>query len=143
MGHLQLGIIGSRPLGTHPTTWRATADETPRRLEQSWKVSTCDSQAPGAGRSSPTFWHETGWNGERGSYRLCRGYKGPCERQKGAIPLITWYSLQDSREPSASLRVLLAEDNLVNQRLATRLLEKRGHSVVVAGNGPTRGYFGA
>ncbi|PYU75986.1 MAG: hypothetical protein DMG49_02195 [Acidobacteria bacterium] len=57
--------------------------------------------------------------------------------------MITWYSLQDAREPSASLRVLLAEDNLVNQRLATRLLEKRGHSVVVAGNGPTRWYFGA
>jgi PAS domain S-box-containing protein len=33
------------------------------------------------------------------------------------------------------LRILLAEDNPVNQRLATRLLEKRGHSVVVAGNG--------
>jgi two-component system sensor histidine kinase/response regulator len=55
--------------------------------------------------------------------------------EKGAIPLITRYSLQDARKPSDSLRILLAEDNLVNQRLATRLLEKRGHSVVVAGNG--------
>jgi CheY-like chemotaxis protein len=33
------------------------------------------------------------------------------------------------------LRVLLAEDNLVNQRLAVRLLEKAGHSSVIAGNG--------
>jgi signal transduction histidine kinase/CheY-like chemotaxis protein len=33
------------------------------------------------------------------------------------------------------LRVLVSEDNLVNQRLATRLLEKRGHQVVVAENG--------
>ncbi len=33
------------------------------------------------------------------------------------------------------LRILLAEDNLVNQRLVLRLLEKRGHAVVVAGNG--------
>src|SRR5262249_16157532 len=33
------------------------------------------------------------------------------------------------------LHVLLAEDNPVNQRLAGRLFEKRGHSVVVAGNG--------
>jgi PAS domain S-box-containing protein len=55
--------------------------------------------------------------------------------QKGAIPLITRYSLQDAREPSASLRVLLVEDNRVNQRLATRLLEKRGHSVSLAADG--------
>jgi PAS domain S-box-containing protein len=55
--------------------------------------------------------------------------------QKGAIPLITRYSLQDARDPSACLRVLVAEDNLVNQRLATRLLEKRGHRVAVAANG--------
>jgi PAS domain S-box-containing protein len=33
------------------------------------------------------------------------------------------------------LRVLLTEDNLVNQKLAVRLLEKRGHRVVVASNG--------
>jgi len=34
-----------------------------------------------------------------------------------------------------SLHILLAEDNKVNQRLAARLLEKRGHSVAVANNG--------
>ena len=33
------------------------------------------------------------------------------------------------------LRLLLAEDNLVNQRLALRILEKQGHSVVLAANG--------
>ncbi len=33
------------------------------------------------------------------------------------------------------LRILLAEDSLVNQKLARGLLEKHGHSVVVAGNG--------
>src|SRR5580658_1676477 len=53
----------------------------------------------------------------------------------GAIPLITRYSLRDAREPGANLRVLLAEDNQVNQRLAVRLLEKRGHQVVVAATG--------
>jgi signal transduction histidine kinase/DNA-binding response OmpR family regulator len=55
--------------------------------------------------------------------------------QAGAIPLITSYSLQDSRDPAHVLSVLLAEDNLVNQRLATRLLEKRGHRVTLAANG--------
>jgi signal transduction histidine kinase/ligand-binding sensor domain-containing protein/ActR/RegA family two-component response regulator len=38
-------------------------------------------------------------------------------------------------EPRPSLRVLLAEDNPINQRLAMRLLEKRGHRVVVAATG--------
>jgi signal transduction histidine kinase/DNA-binding response OmpR family regulator len=55
--------------------------------------------------------------------------------EDGAIPLITRYTLQDKREPSAFLSILLVEDNAVNQRLAARLLEKRGHRVMVAGNG--------
>jgi two-component system sensor histidine kinase/response regulator len=33
------------------------------------------------------------------------------------------------------LRILLVEDNLVNQRVASRLLENQGHSVVIAENG--------
>jgi len=55
--------------------------------------------------------------------------------QDGAVPLITRFSLHDGREPGAFLRVLLAEDNLINQRLAVRLLEKRGHQVAVAATG--------
>jgi PAS domain S-box-containing protein len=46
---------------------------------------------------------------------------------------------EERRAPVASgarpLRVLLAEDNLVNQRLAVRLLEKAGHTVTVVGTG--------
>src|SRR5450432_4872369 len=57
------------------------------------------------------------------------------KEQEGVIPLITRFSLQDERDPSESLSVLLVEDNPVNQRLAARLLEKRGHRVVVAANG--------
>lgn len=57
------------------------------------------------------------------------------KEKRDEIPLVTLPSMQEVFEPSVSLRVLLAEDNLVNQRLGIRLLEKRGHSVVVAGNG--------
>jgi signal transduction histidine kinase/DNA-binding response OmpR family regulator len=56
-------------------------------------------------------------------------------QQEAAIPLITRHSLRDACEPSVTLRVLLAEDNEVNQRLAARLLEKRGHCVTVTANG--------
>ena len=55
--------------------------------------------------------------------------------QTGPIPLVTRYSLHDARDPQAVLRVLVAEDNPVNQRLAVRMLEKRGHRVTVAGDG--------
>ena len=34
-----------------------------------------------------------------------------------------------------SLHILLAEDNTVNQLIASRLLEKQGHHVVTSGNG--------
>jgi signal transduction histidine kinase/ligand-binding sensor domain-containing protein/CheY-like chemotaxis protein len=33
------------------------------------------------------------------------------------------------------LKILLAEDNIINQKVAVRLLEKQGHEVVVAGDG--------
>jgi CheY-like chemotaxis protein/signal transduction histidine kinase len=38
-------------------------------------------------------------------------------------------------EKAARYRILLVEDNPVNQRLAIRLLEKQGHTVVTANNG--------
>ena len=43
--------------------------------------------------------------------------------------------VMDSSKPHVRLHVLLAEDNSVNQRLISRLLEKRGHDVDVVGNG--------
>jgi len=47
-------------------------------------------------------------------------------------PLVTHHSLREARNRS---RVLLVEDNAVNQMLAVRLLEKRGYTVSVAGDG--------
>ncbi len=37
--------------------------------------------------------------------------------------------------PKRNMRILVAEDNSVNQRLAARLLEREGHSVTIAGSG--------
>ena len=49
--------------------------------------------------------------------------------------LITRHSIREESEPLGRLRVLLAEDNPINQRLMMRMLEKRGHSVTLAANG--------
>jgi len=46
--------------------------------------------------------------------------------------LVTKHSLRENRR---ILRILLAEDNIVNQTLASRLLEMRGHDVTVVSNG--------
>ena len=51
--------------------------------------------------------------------------------QESAPALVTRHSLRESR----SLHILLAEDNLVNQTVASRVLQKQGHSVVTAANG--------
>ncbi|MFZ0911260.1 MAG: response regulator, partial [Candidatus Acidiferrales bacterium] len=47
-------------------------------------------------------------------------------------PLITRHSLRENKH---HLRILLVEDNAVNELLADRLLEKRGHEVTIARNG--------
>ncbi len=54
------------------------------------------------------------------------------DQQPHDVPLVTRHSLREARR---GLRILLAEDNVVNQVLVCRLLEKHGHSVVVANNG--------
>jgi len=46
--------------------------------------------------------------------------------------VITRYKIYEERE---RFNILLAEDNLINQTLATKLLETRGHRVTLASNG--------
>ena len=51
----------------------------------------------------------------------------------GSSPIVS--PLTDRPEDSRPLRILVAEDNVVNQHLARKLLESRGHSITVACNG--------
>src|SRR5207247_2444209 len=50
----------------------------------------------------------------------------------GGADLVTRHSIAESRH---ALRILLAEDNPVNQQVATAMLLKRGHQVDVVSNG--------
>src|SRR6201994_3125511 len=56
-------------------------------------------------------------------------------REAGETALFGLVTVHTLRERRTQLRVLVAEDNAVNQALAKRLLEKRGHTVVIAENG--------
>ena len=52
--------------------------------------------------------------------------------QAGTQEIVTRHTIAESRR---SLRILLAEDNPVNQQVAVAMLVKRGHEVHVSGNG--------
>ncbi len=56
-------------------------------------------------------------------------------RALGAIPKLPSISEQHLTESLRKLSILLAEDNVMNKRLATRLLEKRGHRITSVSNG--------
>jgi len=62
---------------------------------------------------------------------LCEALQISPEEYETQLPAAVAYA----EEAPASWRVLLAEDNLVNQRLTSRLLEKMGHLVTLAPNG--------
>ncbi len=64
---------------------------------------------------------------------------GPLPHEDAQPQLITRHSLRE--ESPQGLRILVAEDNAVNQVLAVRLLEKRGHKVQIATNGKQALHF--
>jgi two-component system, sensor histidine kinase and response regulator len=57
---------------------------------------------------------------------------GTPPEKRGETPLITRHSLI---QPRNRFSILLAEDNPINQKLAVRILENRGHKVTVVDNG--------
>jgi signal transduction histidine kinase/DNA-binding response OmpR family regulator len=57
---------------------------------------------------------------------------GPFHREPETVSPVIPYAVSKCQ---TALTILLAEDNRVNQIVATRLLEKRGHTVVLAENG--------
>jgi PAS domain S-box-containing protein len=75
------------------------------------------------GRGS-RFWFETG-------FRIGASPVAPASPKQTVDPSVP----ETIDAPSGSLRILLAEDNVINQMLIRKMLEKRGHRVEVAGNG--------
>ena len=57
----------------------------------------------------------------------------------GAKQIVTGFTIEESRvdekKSDRKLRILLAEDNMMNQKVAKNMLKKMDHSVVVANNG--------
>ncbi len=76
--------------------------------------------------------------------KMLIGYHKKAEKK---CPLVTRHSLREARlrfanllesdatQTAAVFDILLVEDNLINQKLTRRLLEKKGHRVQVANNG--------
>lgn len=57
---------------------------------------------------------------------------GSAKHPRKDAPLITRHSMRAARRP---IRILLAEDNPINQKVTARILEKEGHTVQLAPNG--------
>ena len=65
----------------------------------------------------------------------CRGYGANTAPDKSTYAEIGETRLGDSGKDSRPIRVLLAEDNVVNQKVAMAMLLRLGHEVIIANNG--------
>lgn len=59
----------------------------------------------------------------------------PIDLGNALIPALEGRAAPTAADPSMKFDILLAEDNLVNQRLAVKILQKHKHTVTVANNG--------
>jgi osomolarity two-component system sensor histidine kinase NIK1 len=59
----------------------------------------------------------------------------PIDLANALVPALEGRATPSVADQSRSLDILLAEDNLVNQKLAVKILEKNHHKVTVANNG--------
>jgi len=60
--------------------------------------------------------------------------RGPENHANGHLPIVTRHYVKEARR-GERVRILLAEDNLVNQKVAVRLLERQGYICDVVCNG--------
>jgi signal transduction histidine kinase/ligand-binding sensor domain-containing protein/CheY-like chemotaxis protein len=79
-----------------------------------------------------SIWVECEGKGSR--FHFTVAFKRVAQPNTGDLQRIL-HAVQLDQPPDRRLNILVAEDNSVNQQIATRLLEKRGHRVVSAENG--------
>ena len=117
----------SRPRSTRSSSSRSARRTARPRASSEEPVSA----SPSAGRWSR---RSAAASGSRAAGRAAPSTSRPGSR-KGRASVPAHAAPSGARESRASLRVLLVEDNRVNQMVAKRLLERWGHDVVLAETG--------